>query len=93
LAHADTFSWSAFIAAVCRKGSCAGVVDTIPTFRRIATEDRTWLNTYFVSGDTHFTIKGNRVVADALVQALRHQFAATGHSSHPGADRVPIGDH
>ncbi len=70
LAHADTFSWSAFIADVCRKGSCAGVVDTIPAFRRIAAEDRTWLNTYFVSGDTHFTAKGNRVVADALVQVL-----------------------
>ena len=77
LAHADTFSWSAFIAEVCRKGSCAGVIDTIPAFRRIAAEDRTWLNTYYVSGDTHFTARGNRVVAAELMRALGRHFAQT----------------
>ena len=73
LAHDDAFSWSGFIAEVCRKGSCAGVVDTIPAFRRIAAADRTWLNTYYVSGDTHFTAKGNRIVADALLRILEHR--------------------
>ena len=82
LAHEDRFSWSAFIAEVCRKSSCAGVIDTIPTFRRIAAKEWSWLNTYYVSGDTHFTPKGNRVVADALVQGLRRPVAAAGRLIH-----------
>jgi len=68
--HADTFSWSDFIAALCTRGACAGVVDTIPTFRRIAAEDPGWLGRLYVKGDTHFSREGNRVIADALLQSL-----------------------
>jgi hypothetical protein len=67
VAHADTFDWSSFVAGLCAAGSCAGVIDTIPRFRELAAGERRWLNTYYVSGDTHFSVRGNRVVADALL--------------------------
>ena len=70
VAHADAFSWSTFVAGACEKGSCAGVIDTIPRFRSLAANDSNWLNTLYVSGDTHFTALGNRVIADALLKAL-----------------------
>ena len=70
VAHADRFSWSAFVSDTCRRASCAGVIDTIPAFRSIAARDKSWLNTYYISGDTHFSSKGNRIVADAALAVI-----------------------
>ena len=76
VANADRFSWSAFASDICRRGSCAGVIDTIPIFRALAAQRRDWLNVYYVSGDTHFSRVGNRVVADAVIKALSPQRSA-----------------
>jgi hypothetical protein len=70
VAYADRFSWSAFVSDVCRRGWCAGVIDTIPAFRSIAARDKAWLNIYYISGDTHFSVRGNRVVADAVLATI-----------------------
>jgi hypothetical protein len=70
VARPDRFSWSSYMADVCRQGSCAGVIDVIPEFRQLAAGESDWLNTFYVSGDSHFSRAGNRVIANALARAL-----------------------
>jgi hypothetical protein len=70
VAHPDRFSWSAFITDVCRRVRCAGVIDTIAVFRARGAQDPDWLTTYYLGGDTHFTTRGNRVVADAVLNTV-----------------------
>ena len=70
IAHTDKFSWSDFVAGMCTRMSCDGVIDTIPHFRRLAQQDESWLETYFYSWDIHFSKQGNRVVADALLKHI-----------------------
>jgi len=70
IAHKDKFSWSDFVARVCKNISCAGVIDTIPTFRQLAETDNAWLEKYYLEGDMHFNQEGNRILADALLSRL-----------------------
>lgn len=73
IANKDKFSWSDFMSGFCLKISCDGVIDTIPVFRDLALKETDWMEKYYIRGDIHFTTKGNRIVADKLVEVIPHK--------------------
>ena len=68
--RADKFSWSNYVAGLCERFACRGVIDTIPRFRELAKQDKSWLERYYFDWDLHFNKTGNRVVANALLEGL-----------------------
>jgi hypothetical protein len=70
LKYRDKFSWSNFLNSLCQSASCDGVIDTIPTFRELASCNLDWYRRYYVSGDIHLNLDGNKVLADALLKKL-----------------------
>ena len=73
LVFKDThFDWPEFIRSICEEESCVGVVDLFPVMRKYKQSHPVdWYNQLYVSGDTHFNTKGNRMIADHLLEFLR----------------------
>jgi len=69
--YPDRFDWSAHVRSMCARLFCDGVIDVIPAFRTLAKTEPDWYRTYYLFGDSHFTVAGNRVVADRLLEALK----------------------
>jgi hypothetical protein len=70
LTYVDTFNWSAWVKDLCVSVSCMGVIDTIPHFRKLAGESNSWYEDYYLKGDIHFNEKGNRVLAEHLLEYI-----------------------
>ena len=68
LKYVDKFNWSAWVENLCLKVSCTSVIDTIPHFRKLATENSDLLADYYLQGDIHFNERGNRVLAEHLLK-------------------------
>lgn len=69
----DSFNWSSFLLEICQKASCDGVIDTIPIFRKKALEDSKWYKKYFVPGDIHYSLEGNKVLAESIRKKILRQ--------------------
>jgi hypothetical protein len=70
LEYTDKFNWSAWVKNLCVKVSCMGVIDTIPHFRMLASKNSNWLQDYYLQGDIHFNQRGNRVLAEHLLERI-----------------------
>jgi hypothetical protein len=70
LKHADKFNWTAWVNNLCLVVRCTSVIDTIPHFRKLAAENGNWLLDYYLRGDIHFNERGNRVVAEHLLNHI-----------------------
>ena len=70
LKHPSTFSWPGFVAEVCERAQCAGVIDTFPAFEAQAKADAGWYDDLYVSNDVHFNRRGNRLIHEELARVL-----------------------
>lgn len=70
------YSWVEFANQTCIDIDCAGVIDAGPGFFAVkhaadnGDGDQPWYERLFVLGDVHYNTAGNRLVADALIDAL-----------------------
>jgi hypothetical protein len=69
IVYQDKFNWSKWVQYQCLKLDCAGVVDTIPYFRRIS-KDTNWYYDFYLIGDSHFNERGNQIIASQLLEAV-----------------------
>jgi hypothetical protein len=60
----NVFNWEEFNKELCLEIACKEFIDTFPLFRA----DANWYPNYFVPGDAHFNDRGNRLIADALLE-------------------------
>lgn len=65
------FNWENFNRDLCAEIACDGFINTFPLFRAEARNHSDWYSKYFVVGDVHFNKRGNQLIADALINALR----------------------
>ena len=65
------FDWSQFIRTICEEGSCAGVIDLFPAMRGYKQVHPTnWYTNLYVTGDSHFNVRGNRMIAEHVLRFL-----------------------
>lgn len=65
------FDWPGFIRGICESAACAGVVDLVEVFDRLAQENETWYEDYYVVGDIHFNEAGNRIIFEQIAAELQ----------------------
>ena len=75
------FDWSQFIHTICEEEICSGVIDLFPVMREHKKNHPTnWYTDLYVTGDTHFNTKGNKLIADHVLQFLDSMKGYTGDS-------------
>jgi hypothetical protein len=73
LVHGENvFDWEEFGKELCVEIACRELINTFPLFRAEAS----WYSKYFVVGDAHLNDRGNRLIADALLERVAGAAAA-----------------
>ena len=67
----ELFDWEKFSLDICKQSACSGVINTLPKFMKLAAKNPEWMKSYFLEGDSHYTIEGNRIVADEIQNYFR----------------------
>ena len=62
--------WERYVNDMCKKLSCAGVINTFPAFKQIAAHNPSWYKKYFIEGDVHFSTLGNSVVFGEIAKII-----------------------
>ena len=65
LKYPQKFNYQEWVNKICKKNTCAGVIDTFPEFNKGAGSD--FYSQYYLQGDIHFNKDGNLVIANKLV--------------------------
>ena len=62
------FNWEEFNKKLCLENNCNGLVSMFPTFKKIKSNDKNWLETIYLKNDVHFTPLGNKLFAEEIIK-------------------------
>jgi len=68
--ESSVVDWEEFIAGVCAGIRCDGVINAFPHFKEFKKNNLDWYEKLYVQGDMHYSVLGNRMVADEILLFL-----------------------